>query len=447
MTAINWAEAKTEALHHLVELLKLDTTNPPGNETLAANYLAQVLHAEGIDSVLLEYAPGRGNIVARLKGTGEAAPVLLYGHTDVVPAEPQYWTHPPFGGVVADGYVWGRGTADMKGIVAQQLMVFLLLKRSGIPLKRDVIFAATADEEMSGDGIRFLVQHHPDLIRAEWGITEVGGFPMYVNGRRFYAIQTAEKGVLWLKARATGKPGHASIPHGENAVVHLARAIAKLGDLGLPHHLTAATEGLIDTLKLLVDENEAAVLEKLKSAYTYEDALRLLSKNEARLALMLNSLLRNTATPTGLRAGSKVNVIPSQAEAIIDCRMLPGFDPAMTLDEIRAVMGPEFEFEVIQDAPPLETSANTPLFQMMKDTLIKYDAQAAVGPYMLSGATDAKYAHALGTKSYGFSPIWLPPELDFEALMHAHDERIPVDGFGWGVQVLFDVVRDFAQQG
>ncbi|HHH41942.1 MAG TPA: M20/M25/M40 family metallo-hydrolase, partial [Chloroflexi bacterium] len=220
---INWQEATEEAVRHLQGLIRINTTNPPGNERVAADYLAELLSAEGYDPVVLESAPGRGNVVARYRGSGEAPPLLLLSHLDVVPVEPEHWDHAPFGGEVADGIVWGRGALDMKSIVVMQLMTMLLLKREEVPLKRDVIFAATADEEMGGRyGAGFLVDEHLDLIRAEHALSEFGGFPIDLGGRRIYLCQVAEKGICWVRMRARGRPGHGSTPHRDNAVVKLA---------------------------------------------------------------------------------------------------------------------------------------------------------------------------------------------------------------------------------
>ena len=238
MEPIDWPAAAAETIRHLQALLRLDTTNPPGRELIAAEYLAAVLQGEGIEPRVFESTPGRASVIARLRGSGEAPPLLLYSHTDVVPAEPAYWTHPPFAGEIADGYVWGRGAVDMKNTVAQQLMVLLTLKRQGAPLRRDVIFAATADEEVGGRngfGMSWLVLHHPDLLRAEFALSEVGGYNIEFAGRRVYLIQVAEKGVCWVKVRAHGRPGHAAQPHGDNAVLHLARGLTQLAADGLPY--------------------------------------------------------------------------------------------------------------------------------------------------------------------------------------------------------------------
>lgn len=454
----NWPSVTDEIVRHLQALLRLETVNPPGNELLAAEYLAGVLRAEGIEPLVLESAPGRGNVIARLKGTGEKPPLLLYGHTDVVPAEPQHWSHPPFAGEIADGYVWGRGAVDMKGVVAQQLLVFLLLKRHAarIPLKRDVIFAATADEEIGGVdgyGISWLVKYHPDLLRAEFGISEVGGFNREFNGKQVYLIEVAEKGTCWLKVRAKGRPGHASLPHHDNAVVHLARAVDRLATRGLPYHLTDAAAGFLDAASAAVGGEFGAALQRLKSP---ESAAQLFDGElkQHELSPFLFAMLHNTATPTGLAAGVKTNVIPSVAEAVIDGRTLPGFDTEMFLEELRAVIaeGPAaggsdgFEYEVTLASPPLTTRYDTPLFALMAEVLQRHDPQARVVPYLMSGATDAKYLAPLGVPTYGFSPIQLPPDLDYMGMFHAHDERAPIAGLGWGVRVLYDVVKEYCTQ-
>lgn len=442
---MNWPQITHETARHLQDLIRLDTTNPPGNELIAAEHLARVLQTEGIEPLALESAPKRGNVVARLKGSGQAPPLLLYGHTDVVPAEPQFWTHPPFGGEVQDGYVWGRGAVDMKGTVAQQLTVFLWLKRLNVPLKRDVIFAATADEEVGGEGscgLWWLVQNHPDLIRAEFGLTELGGYNMDFAGTTVYPIQVAEKGTCWLKVRAHGQPGHASQPRHNNAVARLAHAVDELARRGLPYHLTEATAGFLQAASAAVGGELGGWLNELQTADRAQ-ALRNGPLHQHTLYPMLTALTHNTAVPTGLSAGQKTNVIPSVAEAVIDGRTLPGFDSEVFVEEVKAVMGDDLEYEITNQSPPLQTTHTTPLFELMARTLKKYDPQAKVVPYMMTGATDAKYLAPLGVPTYGFAPMQLPPGLDFMNLFHAHDERAPIEGLGWGVQVLWDVVTEY----
>jgi len=444
-TKPNWLAASVEVVRHLQDLLRLDTTNPPGNELIAAEHIARALRAEGIEPLVLESAPGRGNVIARLKGTGEKPPLLLYGHTDVVPAEPEHWTHPPFSGAIADGFVWGRGALDMKGTVAQQLTVFTLLKRHNTPLQRDVIFAATADEEVGGEdscGMAWLAKHQPALLRAEFGITEVGGYSTELGGKMLFPIQVAEKGTVWLKIRAKGRPGHASMPHDNNAVVHLARAVDRLATHGLSYHLCNAANGFLEAAATGIGGPMGEALASLRSPEGVDHILNSILKDH-ELRPFLFALLHNTATPTGLNAGYKTNVIPGVAEAIIDGRNLPGFDTEAFLSEVRSVVGDGFEYEVTQESPPLETRHDTPLFKLMAEKLQQHEPDAIVTPYMMSGATDAKYLAPLGVPSYGFAPLKLPSGFKYAELFHAHNERTPVEGLGWGVQVLYEVVQEY----
>ena len=449
MDTPNWPEVSAETIRHLKALLCLDTTNPPGNEILAAEYLASVLTQAGFEPLVLESAPGRGNVIARLKGTGEAPPLLLYSHTDVVPAEAVHWTHPPFAAEEADGYVWGRGAADMKDTVAEQLMVMLLLKRCGVPLKRDVIFAATADEEIGGQdgyGVSWLVKHHTDLLRAEFGLSEIGGYNLSYAGKQVYLIQVAEKGTCWLKVRVTGKPGHGSIPHDDNAVLHLARALNRLAVEGLPYHLTGAAAGFLEAVgRALGGSPMGPLLRSLNNPVDAERAFQVELEGH-ELGPMLYAMLHNTATPTGLKAGVKTNVIPSVAEATLDGRILPGFDTEQFLAELRPVLGEHFEYEIEMASPPLEARHDTALYGLMADALKRNDPTAtAVVPYMMSGATDAKYLAPLGIPTYGFAPLKLPPDMKLMEMFHAHDERVPIEGLAWGVQVLYEVVEEYCR--
>jgi acetylornithine deacetylase/succinyl-diaminopimelate desuccinylase-like protein len=328
-------------------------------------------------------------------------------------------------------------------------MVLLTLKRSGVPLKRDVIFAATADEEIGGTngyGVSWLVKHHLDLIRAEFGLSEVGGYNLDYAGKQVYLIQVAEKGVCWLKVRATGRPGHGSIPHDDNAVLHLARALNRLAVEGLPYHLTSAAAGFLDaTARALGASPMAPLLRSLKNPVDAERAFQV-ELNGHELGPLLYATLHNTATPTGLKAGVKTNVIPSVAEATIDGRLLPGFDPDAFLDELRPVLGENFHYEIELTSPPLETRHDTPLYGLMASALRRNDPQAAaVVPYMMSGATDAKYLAPHGIPTYGFAPVKLPPDMKLMEMFHAHDERVPVEGLGWGVKVLYEVVEEYCR--
>lgn len=440
---IDWEDVTNEALRHLQALLRIDTTNPPGNEREAADYLAEVLAAEGYSPVVLESAPGRGNVVARCHGSGESSPLLLLSHLDVVPVEPEHWDHDPFGGEVIDGTVWGRGALDMKSIVVMQLMTMLLLKRRGNPLRRDVIFAATADEEEGGRyGAGFLVDHHLDLIRAGHALSEFGGFSVDLAGRRFYLCQVAEKGACWVRMRARGRPGHGSMPESETAVVKLAEAVTRLGRASLPFHRTGPMEEMVGALARGLGGIRGSVLRLLLNP-TLSPALLRLFVRDRFLASMFHALLHNTASPTVLRAGSKTNVIPSVAEAELDGRVLPGQDLRSFLDELQVVVGPGYEFDPIQVSRAVATSSQTPLFAAMAEGLLRHDPQATIVPMMMPGATDAKHLARAGIPCYGFSPMRLPPTIDFMGMIHGHNERIPVEALAFGVQVLYEVTEDY----
>ena len=433
-----------EAVRHLQALLRIDTTNPPGNELAAAEYLAGALRAEGYEPIVMEAAPGRGNLVARYPGDGAGAPLLLYAHTDVVPAEPAKWTHPPFAGEVAGGSVWGRGALDMKGMVVMELMTLLLLKRRGDALHRDVIFAATADEEIDSDvGAGWLATQHPDLVRAEYGLSEFGGYTLHVEGRRFYPVMAAEKGVCWLRIRARGRPGHGSVPQDDNAVLELARAIDRAAGRPLPLHVTPTAAEFIRRIAAALDLPQALSLRALLNPIAH----RLFARRAPGdgLAEGLRASLHNTVSPTRLAAGVKVNVIPSEAEAALDGRLLPGFDCETFLAELRPRLGSRIEIEVEHYSAPLEVPTGTPLFRAIESSLGRHDPGGIVVPYMLNGATDAKIFSPLGIRCYGFSPLKLRPDEPFDRLIHAHDERVSVDALAFGAQVLYETVRDFCR--
>ncbi|MGQ9466279.1 MAG: M20/M25/M40 family metallo-hydrolase [Anaerolineae bacterium] len=441
---IQWTDITAETIRHLQALIRIPTVNPPGNEKPAADYLAEVLAAEGYDPVVLESAPGRGNVVARYRGRGETPPLLLLSHLDVVPVEPEKWDHDPFGGEIADGFIWGRGALDMKFATAMQLTVMLMLARERPPLARDVIFAATADEEAGGVyGIGYLIDHHLEKIRAEYALTEFGGFPIDLGGKRIYLCQVAEKGICWVRMRARGTPGHGSVPHRDNAVVKLAEATARLGRTPLPFHRTDAVAGMVEGMAAALGGWRGAVLRGILHPMLSTFILRRVIRDPQQVHYF-RALLHNTVSPTVLRAGTKTNVIPSEAEAELDGRILPGQDLDSFLAEVRAVVGEGFEFEPIMVAPPVAADHRTPLFAAMAEGLRRHDPEAAaVVPMLVTGGTDAKHLARAGIPCYGFTPVQLPPEMNFMQMIHGHNERIPVDSLAFGVRVLYEVVTDF----
>ncbi len=424
-------------------LLRLDTTNPPGNERLAADLIAEELTAAGLEPVIHESAPGRANVVARLKGTGKKPPLLLTAHLDVVESDPSKWTHPPFCGEIHDGCIWGRGAIDMKNMAAMSVALLARLSREGVKLERDIIFAGVADEEAGcQQGSLWLVENHPELVQAEYAIGEGGGFNFYLGNRSFFTVQVAEKGVCWVKARATGEPGHGSIPRSDSAVIKLATAISRLGKQGLPRHSTPVMRDFVASLASHLPAPFRPVIRRLMAP---DIAPSLLSRlpNQA-LARPLLAMLGNTASPTVLRAGKKTNVIPNVAEAEIDGRMLPGQTDADILRELKAVLGDDIELEVMWSLPPVVTE---PRDSPLLDTILSVMGEAAPGapvvPYLLPGFTDAKAFTKLGMRWYGFAPVRLPKGIRFADMFHGHDERIPVDGLRWGTQTLAQIVMRF----
>ena len=433
-----------EAVEHLQALLRIDTTNPPGNETPAAEYLAALLDAAGVAPTLIGETPARQNVIARLEGSGEKAPLLLAAHLDVVEAEPESWTHPPFGGEIHDGYLWGRGAIDMKHMAVMSALVVARLKAEGVRLVRDVIFAGVADEEAGCDhGSRWLVDHHPDLVRAEYALGEAGGFSVRMNGRVIYPIQVAEKGAVWMKLRATGRPGHGSMPRENNAVARLAEAVAKLARTRLPQHRTAVVDRYLRAVARTQPFPASALLPRMHLRKVADLLLRMVP--DKGVAAALAATLSNTAVPTVLRAGAKTNVIPGFAEAWVDGRSLPGQSAADLIREIKEVIGHDVAIDVERDMPPVEIDPQSPLWDTMVAALKKHDPEGVPVPYLAPGFTDAKSWSLLGTRCYGFMPVRFPDDgTRFADLFHGHDERIPVEGLRWGVQVLYDVVRAFA---
>jgi acetylornithine deacetylase/succinyl-diaminopimelate desuccinylase-like protein len=425
-------------------LLRIDTTNPPGAERAAADYLVGKLHEVGLDPTLLEAEPGRTNLVVRYRGTGKAAPLLLTAHLDVVEADASKWRQPPFGGVIAEGCLWGRGAIDMKNMAAMCAAILRRLAHERAVLDRDVIFAAVADEEAGCDlGSRFLVEQHRNLVEAEYAIGESGGFSLHLGDTTFYPIQVAEKGFCWVRARITGEPGHGSMPRPDSAVVRLGEALTRLGKAGLPVHPTRHLQGFLDA----VAARQPALVRPLIKLIGRPALLARLTRLRPDLAFArsLGALLSNTASPTVVRAGAKTNVIPGVAEFEIDGRTLPGQTDDDLLRELRDVLGPEVELEVMKSAPPVTTEpVESPLYRLIGKHILAREPDAVVIPYMIPGFTDAKYFTRMGARWYGFSPVKIEAGsgIRFADMFHGHDERIPVAGLHWGVEVLDAVVRE-----
>jgi acetylornithine deacetylase/succinyl-diaminopimelate desuccinylase-like protein len=426
-TAESIITAQDEVVDLLAQLIRINTSNPTHPERPAAEWVAAKLDEVGIESQIIEAAPGRASTIARIEGTDSSrAPLLIHGHLDVVPAERSEWSVDPFGGEVREGYLWGRGAVDMKDMDAMTLALVREWARTGRKPPRDIVLAFVSDEEAGGrQGAHYLVDNHPELFAdCTEAISEVGGFSVSLNeSTRLYLIQTAEKGMNWLRLRATARPGHGSLVHPDNAVTRLAAAVSRIGAYEHPVVITDTVRSMVEAIGRatgldLDPDDPDAWMPQLGS-----------------MARMIGATIRNTSNPTMLEAGYKANVIPSRAEATIDGRFLPGQQDALlsTIDELLGE-GVEREF-IVQDIA-VETSFEGALVDAMSAAIRAEDPGAHPVPYLMSGGTDAKSFSTLGMRCFGFSPLLLPAELDFTALFHGIDERVPVEGLKFGVRVL-----------
>lgn len=443
-----------EAVDCLKQLLRIDTTNPPGNERPAAELIARWLRDDGLSPELVGASPERPNLVCRLPADParrKARPLVLSCHLDVVPADPARWPHPPFDAVEADGCLWGRGAIDMKGFAVMALMMIRLAKRRALPLDRDLIFAAVADEEAGTEfGSQWLVENRPDLLGSdpEYVINEVGGFAIHRDGKRFYPVQVAEKGLAWLRMTTSGTPGHSSLPNGDNALATLGWAIDRIDKARLPWHVSPAAREFIGGMAA-----HSGALGKWLSPALFHPILgpRLLplaipDENRRR---SVEAVLRNTANPTLIfEGGKKINVIPAKAAVDIDGRLAPRQSAENLIEELRAILGDRkgerFQFEILGEKPATVFSPDTPLFSVIRETLGQQDPEGIVVPSIIPGFTDSQNYAKLGATCYGFYPLRLPEDLDFAALFHGDDERIPLDGFRWGIETLGETLTRFA---
>ncbi len=424
--------AQDEVVELCRDLIRIDTTNTgdtatSAGEREAAEYVAAALDEVGIDSELIESEPKRANVVARIPGADRSRPgLLVHCHLDVVPAEPAEWSVHPFAGEVQADYLWGRGAVDMKDMDAMTLAVVRQWMRDGTTPPRDIVVAFVADEEAGGrKGARWLVDNRPELFEGcTEAISEVGGFSLTVrDDLRLYLIETAEKGIGWMKLTARGRPGHGSMVHEDNAVARLCEAVARLGAHEFPIVMTKTLRAFLE-----------AISEAFEIELDPDDVEGTLAKLGS-LARIVGATLRNTVNPTMLNAGYKANVIPSSATAVVDGRFLPGQEEEFER-QLAEILGPDIEREWVIKDQALETSFDGPLVEQMAAALKAEDPGAHAIPYMLSGGTDGKSFQRLGMRCFGFSPLRLPPDLDFAALFHGIDERVPLEALRFGARVL-----------
>jgi acetylornithine deacetylase/succinyl-diaminopimelate desuccinylase-like protein len=418
-TPPDWSALQSEAVRTIQSYIRINTSNPPGDVTKAADFVAGILEREGIPVRRYESGPGRSIVVARLKGTGPAKPLLLLHHMDVVPTDPSRWQHDPFAAEIADGRIWGRGAIDMKGLGVVQLMSFILLKRQHVPLARDVILMAVPDEEVGGTlGAKWMLQNHYAEIEPEYTLDE-GGFgsrDLFAPGKLVFGISVAEKKILWLKLRAEGVAGHGSQPHDQNANDRLVRALARLQSEPLP----SASFTVVDTMKSRVGQ---------------------LSVNKFN-----NAIQQSTISLTSLRSGvgdpPKVNVIPSVAEATIDCRVLPGTSKAQWMAELRRRLGdPQISIDIVYEGEdPIVTPQDSAFYRALESAVKRRHPDAIVTPMVVPYGTDTNSFRPRGVMSYGFTPVIVPAAAVMS--MHGDAEFLPIDAVGPAIQILFEALRE-----
>jgi acetylornithine deacetylase/succinyl-diaminopimelate desuccinylase-like protein len=429
---LDWDALEQETVRLLSEYLTLDTSNRPGNEALAARWFGDLLRREGIGSEYYEHAPGRESLIARLPGSDGSGPteaLMLLNHTDVVPVESQYWREPPFGGVVRDGCVWGRGALDMKSLGILEFMAFVLFKRLNLPHRRDLTFFAIADEEAGGlFGVEWFAQHHPDLLRAHVVINEgAGGMAGFMgDDRPIFGFAASEKSPLWLRLRTEGAPGHASRPHPDNALDRLVAALGKVTSWKRGRNIVPEVRPWFDALAA------AGLLEPVDSV---EAAEKLAQTN-----LLVNALTMDTVSLTTCNAGIKVNVIPAVCEATLDCRLLPGRSAdEFTEDLRRQIDDPKVTIERIFAAEGPSSSLDHELLTVIREVVREHVEDALVLPTMGVGFTDSRTLRQLGIPAYGFSPTLATEEE--RSGVHGHNERVQIESLRLGLQILFGVVR------
>jgi acetylornithine deacetylase/succinyl-diaminopimelate desuccinylase-like protein len=439
--SLNAQQAQAEAAHFLVDLVRIDTQDPPGDESKVAHYLENVLRNEGIESEILEPVPGRASIVARLKGNGTKRPLLIMGHEDVVPVDRSHWTVDPFAGTESDGLIYGRGASDDKAMVAANLEIFLQLKRMKLPLVRDVIFLSEASEEMSSSaGMATIVDRYWDKIACEFALNEGGGSLVENGTVKYFGVATAEKLPRGLRLEATGSSGHGSVPRVDNAVVHLAAAVAKAGTWDTPARLNETTRAFFERLATISMPEEAA---------WYRNVLDPKVQEELRIKKpQYYSMLRTSVVPTMLTAGYKSNVIPPTAEATLDVRALPDEDLGRFREMLAEIIN-DPQVKVVAEDTSLSMPASPPsklgteMFAALERAQKEVSPDAITLPTMTTGATDSSFLRARGVQAYGIGV----PRTDEESRgVHGNDERIETKQLGLFVRYLFAAVTEVAVQ-
>jgi acetylornithine deacetylase/succinyl-diaminopimelate desuccinylase-like protein len=443
-------EVEEEVTQLLSNLIRINTTNPPGNERAAANYIAQWLGKEGLKSEIIESSPGRGSVVARLKGTGEKPSLLLLSHLDVVAANPQEWSVDPFAGVIKDGYVYGRGAYDMKGMTAVEIMVVKLLSKNHVKLKGDVVLAGTPDEEQGGEeGAGYILKNHKEKVWCPYVINEGGGLAFPSKKGYVFPVQTAEKGIIWVKIKAKGTPGHGSTPNmADNAVLRMNKVIDRLENYEPETVYVPTLKEFLAKMGKQDPELRETFSRLLANPGRSDQILDELAKKDKALAEEIRPRTKMTIAPTMIRGGVKENIIPSYCEAVFDCRILPGQRVDETVDLIKRLLKDvgfdKLSFEFIQLHGGSESTSDTPLYSAITSVLREFEPGCGVTPTLTTGGTDSRFFRECGSVCYGFQPM-IPdePNDQLEKRMHGIDERITIKNLVYGTSVLYEVVKRF----
>ncbi|MGE0126797.1 MAG: M20/M25/M40 family metallo-hydrolase [Blastocatellales bacterium] len=440
---VNWDEVQKEALELFIQYLKIDTTNPPGNEIRAAQFFANICKREGIEHQVFEPFPGRGTIWARLRGDGTKRPIILLNHSDVVPHSKEFWSVDAFTGAIKDGFIYGRGAMDMKSLGMAQFVTMLTLKRAKVPLKRDIIFLATADEEAGGlQGAGWFAKSHPELIKdAEFLFNEGGNNIVDSNGKVVaIGVGPSEKTPAWLRLTATGEPGHGSTPRPDSSVNRLLRALNRLLDYTPPIQLTPVVEQSFRSVAQLMPRQQAAKFANLRQAIKDPEFLRQLESDP-----FARSIIRNTISVTMLQGSNKINVIPPAAYAEIDTRLVPGEKLDRWIAELRGVIKDDsIKIEPILSFEANASPTDSDLVKTVATIVKQRYPEAAMTYPVLAGFTDSHYYRDLGVMSYGFSPFVAPPR-ELGGGYHGNDERIGRKAYVEGVKFFYEIVERLAR--
>ena len=423
-------------------LVRFDTTNPPGNEGECIAHIKSLLDGAGIQNQVLAKTPGRPNLIARLPGDGSAAPLLLQGHIDVVPADASSWRQPPFGGDIVDGVLWGRGSLDMKGGIAMMLYAIMRAKADGMTPAGDIVLALVCDEESGGDhGARYLVEEHPELFQGiRYAIGEFGGFSFNLGRRRFYPIMVAEKQVCHLRVTFKGAGGHASLVQGDNPMAALARFLQRVQSRQLPTHVTPEARMMFQAISKHLSLPARLGMAALLSPRFTALALKLLGGR----GRTFGPLFRNTVNPTIVRGGEQINVMPKEVSVDLDGRLLPNIGPDRLISELSAIAGTGATIEVLSHDPGPQRP-DMGLFDTLSGVLRDSDPEGIPVPMLMPAATDGRLFARLGIQTYGFLPMLLPSTLDFAAAIHGPNERVPVDAINFGADAIYRLLQRYGR--